>query len=55
MAKRPRFSMWQPHLHWLFAALFAEIGFPDVRKQAIMAASAFEILPNNRSNSCSRA
>jgi hypothetical protein len=36
----------------LFAALFAEIGFPDVRKQAIMAALVSEILPNNSSSPC---
>jgi len=53
MSESRRFSKWKPHFDWLSAALLGEIGFPDVRKQAIMAASVFEILPNNRSSSCS--
>jgi len=52
MYETPSFSKWKPHFHCFFAALFAEIGFPDVRKQAIMAALVSEILPNNSSSPC---
>jgi hypothetical protein len=52
MYESRRFSKWKPHLNCLSSALFTETGLRDVRKQAIMAASVFEILPNNRSSSC---
>jgi hypothetical protein len=52
MYETPSFSKWKPHFRCFFAALFAEIGFPDVRKQAIMAALVSEILPNNSSSPC---